>query len=309
MGLSNTRISAATSSTIASITANGTAKGSIGAPFFTYLEECRYELGLLQNLEGEVEVIATEWGKVVESFVHKKLPKNYKFHSDKTKAHPKHPRWVGTPDGSDVKKVLDQWIDEAITDIKCPLTKKSFCQLVSGLYEIIPTGGVKRFIDPDMNKVVEMLRKKAKDGNKFYWQLVSNSCIFNTKYAELIVFMPFYETLQEILKYNDSLDIENDKNRNNGKPKQSYLVTMAGLTEKRLPYLLKESGYQEVNKIRFEVPLEDKIFLEKRFRILDAAIGLSTNDYESFLEQGKAVSFKEDEVCLILQKFTKELIK
>jgi len=291
MGLSNKRIGTATSSTIVSIVSEGTAKGSIGAPFFTYAEECRYERGLLQNLESEIEVLATEWGKLVESFVHKKLPKDYKFHSDQTKSHPKYAGWVGTPDGSKMKNVLDKWIEDAITDIKCPLTKKAFCQLVAGLYEMLPEGGVKKIEKPDMNKALDMALKKSKSGKTYYWQLVSNSCIFNTKYAELIVFMPFYETLEAIIKYNDNL------------PESSYKVAFA--RPGQLPFLLKESGYEEINIIRFEVNLEDKKFLERRYKILNDVVELSTADYEQFLEDAKKVSNKENEVIELLKKYKK----
>lgn len=286
MALSNKRISRATSSSIVSLVAEGRSANSIGASFFTYVEECRYERSLLQNLENEVEVLATEWGKLVETFVHKRLSKEYKFHSDQTKEHPKYPIWVGTPDGSKYKVLLKKLVLDAITDIKCPLTKKSFCQLVSGLYEELPNGGVKKLENPDMNKALQKLICKAKDGKKFYWQLVSNSCIFNTKFAELIVFMPYFQTLEEIIKYNDNL------------PESSYKVSFA--RPGQLPFILKESGYQEINTIRFEVPIQDKKFLEQRVKIFDSIMDLSSKDYEIFLEKAEDLKYKQDEICLFL---------
>lgn len=295
MSLSNKRIGTATSSTIASIVSGGRAANSIGSPFFTYVEECRFERALLQNLEGEIEVLATEWGKLVELFVHRMLPKEYKFHSNDTRVHPKYAGWVGTPDGSKSKKILGDWEVETITDIKCPLTKKTFCQLVGGLYEIMPEGGVKKHETPNMRKAVEIFRDKAKDGEKFYWQLVSNSCILNTKYAELIVFMPYFETLQEIITYNDNLDTS------------SYKVMIA--KPGQLPFLLKESGYEQINTIRFEVPLEDKKFLERRFRILNDIVEMPAAQYDKFLEDAKAVSCKEAEVIQLLAKITGKEIK
>jgi hypothetical protein len=281
MALSIKRIGTATSSSIVSLVSEGRSANSIGSPFFTYVEECRYERSLLQNLESEIEVLATEWGKLVESFVHKKLPK------DDTKQHPKYPVWVGTPDGSKYKVILKKLVLDAITDIKCPLTKKAFCQLVSGLYEELPEGGVKKIDNPDMKKALSKLIDKAKDGKKFYWQLVSNSCIFNTKYAELIVFMPYFQTLEEIIKYNDNL------------PESSYKVAFA--RPGQLPFILKESGYEEINTIRFEVPIADKLFLEKRVRIFDAIMDLSSNDYELFLENAEQVKYKQDEICSLLK--------
>lgn len=300
MGLSNKRISTATSSTIVSLIAEGRSTNSIGSPFFTYVEECRYEKSLLQNLESEVEVLATEWGKLVESFVHKKLPKEYKFHSNKTKSHSKYPVWLGTPDGSKYKVILKKLLLDAITDIKCPLTKKAFCQLVSGLYKELPNGGVEKIENVDMQKALSKLISKAKDGKKFYWQLVSNSCIWKSKFAELVIFMPFKETLQEILEFNENLDIETEKNKYNGKQKSSFLVSMAGMKENKLPFILKESGYEEINIIRFEVPISDKRFLEKRVRIFDACMNLSTDQYDKFLEDAEKLKFKEDSICELL---------
>jgi len=287
MALSNIRISTANSSSIVSLVSEGRIANSIGSPFFTYVEECRYEKCLLQSLESEVEVLATEWGKLVESFAHKKLPKDYKFHSSDTKQHPKYPVWVGTPDGSKYKVILKKLVLDAITDIKCPLTKKAFCQLVSGLYEELPEGGVKKIDNPDMKKALSKLIDKAKDGKKFYWQLVSNACIFGTKYAELIIFMPYFKTLEEIIKYNDNL------------PESSYKVAFA--RPGQLPFILKESGYEEINTIRFEVPIADKLFLEKRVRIFDAIMDLSSNDYELFLENAEQFKYKQDEICLLLK--------
>lgn len=309
MGMSNIRIGTATSSTIFPIISEGRATGTIGSPFFTYVEECRFERGLLQVLENSVEVLATEWGKTVESFVHELLPKGYKFHSNKTLKHPKYPGWVGSPDGTLMKYILEAWMKDATTDIKCPQTKKAFCQLLSGLYKIKPTGGVDKIENPDSKKVLAAMIKNANDGKKFYWQLVSNSCIENTKYAELIVFMPFKENLERILKYNESLDFENDKNRNDGKPKHSMLVSFAGLKENKLPSLIKESGYEEVNIIRFEVPLEDKKLLEKRYRILNAIVDMESDIYEKFMDQAEAVKFKEDDICDLIFALTKERIK
>lgn len=291
MALSYKRIGTATSSSIVSLVSEGRGKNTIGTPFFTYVEECRYERGLLQNLESEIEVLATEWGKLVESFVHKMLPKEYKFHSTDTKPHPRYSGWVGTPDGSKYKVLLKKMILDAITDIKCPLTKKAFCQLVAGLYRYLPNGGVLKMENPDMKKALEKLREKAKDGNKFYWQLVSNSCIFNTKFAELIVFMPYKETLDKIINYNDNLEVG------------SWLVASAATKENKLPFILKESGYEEINIIRFEVPIADKKFLENRYRLFDFCMDLEDDKYDEFYSEAKKVKFIEDEVEQLMNQF------
>lgn len=300
MALSSKRITSATSSTIVSLVANGKGANTIGSAFFTYVEECRYEKSLLQNLESEIEVLATDYGKLTESFVHERLPNDYRFHSNETKSHPKYLNWVGTADGTKMVYRLKKWVKDAITDIKCPLTKKAFCSLVSGLYEELPEGGVKKIENPNMNKALEKCINKAKDGKKFFWQLVSNSCIEQTKYAELIVFMPYKETLEKLVAYNESLDYETDKNKYDGKPKISGLVSFASMKDNKLPFILKESGYEEINIIRFEVPIWAKILLEKRFKMFDACMDLSTDEYDLFLENASKEKYKEDAILSLL---------
>jgi hypothetical protein len=246
--LSNIRIGRCTSSDIVALTSNGRSKGEPGAPFFTYVEECRMERFFKQRLENSVEVMAFSWGKLCEKIVHDSLGFKYQFQSDVTFEHPKFPEWVGTPDG---KIEVDKKVD-TITDIKCPLTRKAFYNLVKDLYDFDGLN-VSKKKTINGNEIIQSIRKQSKEGEKYYWQLVSNASILKARYAELIVFMPYYEELEQIKLYNSQL------------AEPFWLVGRA--KEDELPYIYKESGIQNINVIRFEVPVEDKMFLENRVKL------------------------------------------
>lgn len=243
--LSNVRIGNITSSEIVALTSNGRAKDSVGAPFYTYVDECIMERFFKHKLELESDVKAFSWGKLCEIIVHDKLDMSYIMQSEITYPHPTISEWFGTPDG---RKDLNGKCD-TITDIKCPLTRKAFYNLIKFLYDFDGlTVTKKEIIDGD--DIMQQIRKSCKEGEKYYWQLVSNAIILNAQYAELIVFMPYHEELEEIKAYNTTLD------------DPYWKVEYA--KEGELPYIYKESGIESVNIIRFEVPQIDKDFLTER---------------------------------------------
>lgn len=276
MALSNLRTGMITSSEVVALTTNGTRpmteqeqndyllenpKGkrktidSPGAPFYTYVEECIMERFFKHSLENALEVKAMAWGKLCELVVHNKLPNDYILQSDVTEIHPLYPEWRGTPDGKKLITTIEInenrtfTICDTITDIKCPLSRKGFYNLVKRLYHFDGLNVIKKKY-VDHNEVIQLIRKDSKEGEKYYWQLVSNACILNAKFAELIVFMPYYEELEEIQLYNSQL------------VEPYWLVARA--KDDELPYIDKESGIENINIIRFEVPQEDKDFLESR---------------------------------------------
>jgi len=261
MALSNKRTGMITSSEIVALTSNGsramteeelktykeenpkgrrTTIDSPGAPFYTYVEECIMERFFKHSLENDMEVKAMQWGKLCEPIVHNKLSNDYILQSEETEIHPIHKEWRGTPDGRKT---------DTITDIKCPLSRKGFYNLVKRLYHFDGLDVVKKR-NIDGNEVIQQIRKDSKEGEKYYWQLVSNACILGAKYAELIVFMPYYEELEEISLYNSQLT------------DPFWLVARA--KDGELPYIDKETRIENINIIRFEVPEEDKLFLESR---------------------------------------------
>lgn len=261
--LSNIRIGRATSSDISALASNGRIKGEPGAPFYTYVEECIMERFFKQRLENDAEVKAFSWGKLCEKIVHNMIGFEYEFHSNTTIVHPKHKEWVGSPDGSKGMQFIELFEKDGvfsfdgekikkcdtITDIKCPLTRKGFYNLIKRLYTFDGFDATPKE-EVNGNEIIQLIRNDSKEGEKYYWQLVSNACITKSKYAELIVFMPYFEQLEEIKKYNESLE------------EPFWLVARA--KDDELPYIYKESGIKNLNIIRFEVPIEDKIFIEKR---------------------------------------------
>lgn len=244
--LSNIRVGNITSSEIVMLTSNGRTKDSFGAPFYTYVDECIMERFFKHKLENETDVKAFSWGKLCEVVVHDALPSDYILQSEITYQHPTIKEWCGTPDGTVLNDNLEV---ETVSDIKCPLTRKGFYNLVKFLYDFDGVN-VSKKENINGNDVIQQIRENSKDGEKYYWQLVSNAIILNAKYAELIVFMPYKEDLQSIKDYNYSLD------------EPYWLVERA--KEGELPYIYKESGIENINIIRFEIPEIDKTFLESR---------------------------------------------
>jgi len=278
--LSNKRIGNVTSSEIVALTSNGrrdmteeelkiykenNPKGTrktiddFGAPFYSYVDECIMERFFKNNLENETEVKAFSWGKLCELIVHDKLPTDYIMQSEITEVHPEIPEWVGTPDGKKMLTMVEvlpegnkvTQVCDTITDIKCPLTRKGFYNLIKNLYDF---DGINVSNKEKVNgdEIIQLIRNQSKEGEKYYWQLVSNACILGAKYAELIVFMPYFEEIEEIKEYNRSLE------------NPYFAIEYA--KENELPFLYKESGIDNINIIRFEVKEEDKIFLTSRVK-------------------------------------------
>ena len=245
--LSNKRIGNVTSSVIVALTTNGRAKDTFGIPFYNYVEECIMERFFKNNLENENEVKAFSWGKLCELIVHDKLSMDYIMQSEETEVHPEISEWCGTPDGIKMKN----GIVDTITDIKCPLTRKGFYNLVKNLYDFDGIN-VSKKEKVNGDEIIQLIRNQSKEGEKYYWQLVSNACILGAKFAELIVFMPYFEEIEEIKEYNRSLE------------NPYFAIEYA--KENELPFIYKESGIENINIIRFEVIEEDKTFLTERVK-------------------------------------------
>jgi hypothetical protein len=166
--------------------------------------------------------------------------------------HPEIDYWAGSADGFK--------FDEGLTvmDIKCPMTLKSFCQLVDSI-EMVEIGGV--WVQ-DGIKSISNIRENHKDGEKYYWQLVSNSIISDCKYAELIVYMPYLSELQDIRDLAHSAE-----------PQDLYkYFWIANGNDEELPHLIDGGFYKNIYTIRFEVPQHDKDFLTERVKMAGALL-------------------------------------
>lgn len=218
-----------TSSEIVALTKKGKDKTSFGAPALTYIEETNLERRLGRSITTEVDARPLSWGKLLEVRVFDMLGLEYSLSSTETIVHPTIPYWAGSPDGSKLNTTAD---------FKAPLTLKSFCHLVQPLYEGL-TG----------MEAINRVREDHKDGDKFYWQIVSNAILQGNDLGELIIYMPYFSELEEIR-------IMARHNEQAGKYKW-----VAWASDDELPYLIEGGYYKNLNIIRFEIPKADKKFL------------------------------------------------
>lgn len=222
------RIGNVTSSEIAALTSKDKSGKGFGKPALTYIAECNMERRLGRSLTEEVNARPLTWGKLLERRPFDLLGLEYSLTSTDTIVHPTIPYWAGSPDGG-------KNAPKTVIDIKCPITLKSFCQLVdAGL-----AGGI------------EQIREDHKDGEKYYWQLVSNAILTGSDWAELIVYMPYKSELEDIRMMAQNVDAD--------QLSKHYWIAMAG--EDDLPYLLDDGIYKNVNVFAFEVPETDKKLL------------------------------------------------
>lgn len=222
------RIGNFTSSEIVALTKKAKDGKSFGAPALTYIEEANMERRLGRSLTEEINARPLTWGKMLERRPFELLGLEYTLTSTDTFVHPTIPYWAGSPDGGKVSP-------KTVIDIKCPITLKSFCQLVdAGL-----AGGI------------DQIREDHKDGEKYYWQLVSNAIITGSEWAELIVYMPYKSELEDIRLMAQM--VEGDQ--------MSKHYWIANALEDDLPYLLDDGYYKNVNVFAFEISAADKELL------------------------------------------------
>lgn len=218
-----------TSSEIVALTKTGKGQNGFGAAAITYINETNFERRLGRSITDESNARPLTWGKLLEARAFDLLGTEYSITSQETDVHPSIPYWVGSKDG------MKHSGGRTVIDFKCPSTLKSFCQLVQPLYDGLE--GI---------AAMDAIRENHKDGDKFYFQLVSNAIINNCTHAELIVYMPYESEIPEIKLLADG-------NAN------AYWISMAG--EDELPFIKDNGYYKNINIIRFEVPETDKKLL------------------------------------------------
>jgi len=224
------RIANFTSSEIVALTKEGKVKGTWGVPALTYIEEKKMEMRLERSLDSDTDSRPTNYGSLVELVVAHSLADEYEFVGKETIKHPTIPHWAGSPDGFK-KKV----VNKTVIDFKCPFTMKSFCQLVDCLYD-----------GKEGIEAMNHIRANHKDGEKFYWQLISNACLSDATHAELIVFCPYQSDLDAIRQAAQQLSDD----------ARYYFIAFA--KDDELPYIKDGGYYKSLNTISFEVPIEDK---------------------------------------------------
>lgn len=239
------RVGNFTSSEIVALTKNGKVKGTLGAPALTYIEECNWERRLGRSIDSESNARPVTWGSLIEKRVFESLGIEYQLVSNESVLHPEIDCWSGSPDANKFDE------GRTVVDIKCPITLKSFCQLVDPLYKTDFNS-----LCDDGNFLINQVRENHKDGEKYYWQLVSNSILTDSRYAELIVYCPYESELEAIKEMANHYD----------GPDQHRYKWIAFADNEELPYLPDFGYYKNINIIRFEVPNADKGFLIDRVK-------------------------------------------
>lgn len=231
-----------TSSEIVALTKMGKAKDSWGAPVYTYIEECNMERRLGMALDNEIDAKPTSWGKLIERRPFSNhLSLDYHYCSSVTLPHPTITFWKGSPD---VIKFSES-IPVAVGDIKCPMTRKSFCQLLDPYYEdgkLIHEG-----------LTIEAVRANHKEGEKYFWQIVSNAIITGVSKGELIVYMPYKSELEDIRTSASSAGEMGE-----------YTKWVYFANDDQLPHIMDGGHYKSINVIEFDILQRDKDFLTQR---------------------------------------------
>lgn len=254
------RVGNFTSSEIVALTTNGKAKDTMGKPAYTYIEECNYERKLGRSIDNESNARPLTWGKLIEGRVFELLGIEYQLVSKDTIVHPQIDYWSGSPDA--IK--FDE--GKTVCDIKAPITLKSFCQLVDSLYNGL--GGM---------DAMNWIRENHKDGEKYYFQLVSNAILTGSRFAELIVYCPYKSELEAIRELTTVLD----------SPDQSKYAWINWSGDQELPWLPDGGYYKNINVIRFEVPVEDMLFLKTRVLSAGLLLKLIESKQEEALPVGE----------------------
>lgn len=223
------RIGNFTSSEIGALMCEGKAKGSFGKPAMTYIAEKRMERRLKRALNDITTAKPLIWGKLLEQRAFDLLGLGYTLMSQDTIVHPTIDYWSGSPDGRK---------EEMVIDIKCPMTLKSFCQFADCIKDGSGIDGV---------------RENHPDGEKYYWQLVSNAILMGVNRAELIIYLPYKSELQDIRNSCEETDMSPNK-----------VAWIAFAEDDDLPYLLDGGYYQNCYAFTFEVPQADKGLLTSR---------------------------------------------
>lgn len=223
------RIGFFTSSRIGDLMTKARDGKSFGAPALTLISEKNMEIKLGRSLNSEISSKYTSWGKLVENRVFDILGTEYTPMFSETLIHPSIAHWSGSPDG------LKNDDGKTVFDVKCPNTLKSFCELVDC-------------------KTIEEVRDNHKEGDTYFWQIVSNAILTGSNYGELLVYCPYQSELEAIRELAHNWDGDN----------QNQFAFINWASDDELPYLIEGNHYKNLNIIRWEIDEADKIALTER---------------------------------------------
>jgi len=226
------RVGNFTSSEIVALMSNGKAANSLGKPALTYIEECNMERRLMRSITDDINARPLTWGKLNEWTAFNKLGIEYSLTSQETDSHPEIKCWKGSKDG------IKEDEGRTVIDIKCPITLKSFCTMADC-------------------KTIDEVRENHKDGDKYYWQLISNAIINNCNNAELIIYMPYKSELQDI----------RDLAAQAPEDQLFKYYWIVNSHDEELPHLVDGGYYKNIYVIRFEVTESAKRELTNRVKV------------------------------------------
>ena len=223
-----------TSSQIHRLTTFGRDKKSPGAPFGTYVDEKRREGRLGRSLSLNKGNRSTAWGELMEWYVMNcYIGYNYQHHGKTTTIHPRVDYWAGSPD------LVQTGVK--VGDIKC-FEPDNFTKLA----DVLLLQDVAAFKDAYTAE---------------YWQLVSNACIHDVPRAEMILFMPYYSELEDVREWMDGPDAPEEAET----WKYKFIFDAP---DHELPFVPDGCEiYTSLITFEFEVPIEDKAFLEMRVKM------------------------------------------
>lgn len=206
--------------------------GTPSSAFRTYVEEVSLEREMQRTIKTRVKTQPMKWGNLMEVVLFNLLGLGYKMTHKMTIEHHKYPEdWSGTPD------LIAEGVK--IGEIKCYEPKK-FMLLTRCLRK-------------------ESVEAFKGDFPEEYWQCVSNAVLCGLKRAEIIVYMPYFSELKEII---EQVEDSNFLESNGLDPQDYYFLTRNDVES--LPHLPDDSPVSNVNSFEFEVPIEDIQFLTKR---------------------------------------------
>ena len=219
------RIGNFTSSEIWKLTLSGKANKMFSERGLTYIQEKYYERKLGLSLSTEQNAKPLTWGKHLEFRVFDVLGAEFELTSQLTKIHPQYNFWAGSAD------CIKHTEKRILPDIKCPYTRKSFCELLECT---------------DGEKLKELYPE-------YYWQLVSNAILNDCSDAELIVYMPYKSELEDIRESTGGIDTL-----------QRNLAWINFAEDEELPHILDGGHYKNLNTISIIIPSSDTDFLTER---------------------------------------------
>jgi len=203
-------------------------EGGLGEAAKTYIKTRNWEYKAGRSMSQDSWAKETAWGKICEPRVMELLGTSYiPTGTEVAIPHPEYPFWKGSPDG----QKFNLSTPETVIDVKSPFTLNSYFT----------------FYDCE---TIEDVRKNHDDGDKYYWQIVSNACILGLGKAELIVYCPYEDELEEIRKSTCD-DIATEK-------------WLERVNPRSLPYLIRGKAYSNLKIFSFDVPQVDKDRLTER---------------------------------------------